>query len=92
MCDDKVIKRKRARDCYHLWACECSGLDFFLTTDSKLLESYSTAIKDKKIALSCKVVMPRGLVELLHISMEGISIPEPGKMFLMSGEEYIPKG
>jgi len=56
------------------------------------LNSYSNAIKHKKIVLSCKVVMPRGLVELLHISMEGISIPEPGKMFLMSGEEYIPKG
>ena len=92
MCDDKVIGRKRARDCYHLWACECSGLDFFLTTDVRFLNSYSTAIRDKKISLSCKVVMPRGLVELLHISTEGISIPEPGKMFLMSGKEYIPRG
>lgn len=92
MCDDKVLGRKRARDVYHLWSAECNNLDYFLTTDSKLINSYNTAVTHKKINLRCNLVNPKDLIEELNISRANIEIPESGKMFLMSGLEYIPRG
>ena len=77
----------KARDCYHLWACECNMLDFFITADTKFFNSYTNAIKQKKFYLNCTVIKPINFVELLNISREGITIPEPGKMFLANGLE-----
>lgn len=85
MCDGKALGRKRARDAYHLWAAECSGIGYFLTVDKKFLNPYRTAVRDKKISLKCRAVSPSELIEELGISTEGIFIPESGKRFFMSG-------
>ncbi|EGW51494.1 hypothetical protein HMPREF1022_01511 [Desulfovibrio sp. 6_1_46AFAA] len=90
MCSDKVLGRKRARDIYHLWAAECNNLDYFLTDDKKLINAYKNALKDKKINIHCNLVAPKELIEILNISTDGITVPNPGNMFLMNGLEYIP--
>lgn len=88
MCDRKALGRSRARDAYHLWAAECSGIEYFLTVDKKFLNPYRTAVRDQKISLKCRAVSPAELIGELGISTEGIFIPESGKTFLMSGMPY----
>lgn len=92
MCDNKVLGRKRARDAYHLWSAECNNPDYFLTTDVNLINSYNTAVAYKKINLKCNLINPKDFIKELNISRVNIEIPEPGKMFLMNGLEYTPRG
>jgi len=84
----KAVHRKRARDAFHLWAAECSNLDYFLTSDTTFLNVYRTAVKDKKVNFKCRPVSPDELANELNISTDDIQIPEHGKMFLLSGREY----
>lgn len=92
MCDNKVLGRKRARDIYHLWSAECNNLDYFLTTDAKLINSYNTAVRHKKINLNSNLINLKDFIKEINISRKNIVIPEPGKMFLMNGLDYIPLG
>lgn len=87
LCDEKVLKRKPARDAFHLWAAECSNVDYFLTIDMKFLRPYRQAIRSKKINFKCKAVSPEELIECLGISTEDIFIPETGKRYTMFGME-----
>lgn len=88
MCSNKAIGEKRKRDVFHLWAAECSHIDYFLTTDLKFLRSCNNAINHKKFDINCKVVSPADLVKELSIPDNDIHIPKAGTMFLMSGREY----
>lgn len=85
MCDNKVLGRKRAQDIYHLWSAECNNLDYFLTTDAKLINSYNTAVRHKKINLNCNLINPKDFIKELNISRKNIEIPKHGL-------EYIPLG
>lgn len=87
LCDEKTLKRKPARDAFHLWAAECSNVDYFLTIDMKFLRPYRQAIKSRKINFHCKAVSPEELIECLEISTDDIFIPETGKRFTMFGME-----
>jgi hypothetical protein len=88
MCSESAFGRKRARDAYHYWAAECSGIEYFLTVDKKFVNSYNNAIKDKKLLTKCKVITPTKFVQDLNIPNSPISIPASGKMFLLNGHEY----
>ena len=72
----KAVHRKRARDAFHLWAAECSNLDYFLTSDTTFLNVYRTAVKDKKVNFKCRPVSPDELANELNISTDDIQIPE----------------
>lgn len=88
MCSDKVFGRKKARDVYHFWAAECSNVDYFLTTDMKFIRTYNNAVAHNNLITNCKAISPEDLIRKLNIPIDGITIPESGKMFLMNGYEY----
>jgi hypothetical protein len=50
-------------DAFHLWSAEIGGMQYFLTTD----KNFRSALSQKKLSRSCKIVSPTDLLGLLKV-------------------------
>lgn len=81
LCRDDVLHRKRARDVFHFWTAECHGMDFFITSDMKLYNSYTNAVRQGKLTSKTEMVTPKEFLTRLSIRYDDIRLPEAGRKY-----------
>lgn len=61
----KGLSADQCRDAFHLWGAEVSGLDYFLTTDTKFIRALT--MRGKKTDLPCLPITPSGLLDVMGV-------------------------
>lgn len=83
LCREDVLHQKRARDVFHFWTTECHGVDYFVTKDLKLYNSYQEAVKRGRLISKTKMVSPEDFIEDLNIKYDDIRLPELGREYTL---------
>lgn len=73
----------QCRDAFHLWSAELSGVDYFLTVDTKFINALT---QTRKLDLPCKPVSPSELLNDLGVTEREPLPYEPGQFYDVFGQ------
>lgn len=88
LCDQDVLGADKKEDAFHIWAAEVHNINFFVTTDYRLVNAFSHAVKHGKIKINCKVMKPSEIAEHLKLDTSNIAIPDTDKFYTLDGKEH----